>query len=514
MVQILMNTPFGFVVKLSLDGRYNTKHPYKLYINGELLQTNSQTILSIFGLEPQTTYNIEIKHPISSFKFEITTEQAEYICNVKQYGAIGDGVSNDTSAFAAAIYTAPEFATIYVPKGEYIVDHVLLKSNVDIYLEEGATLHHNTDRSSLAILKGYQKNYNHTDATINSSWEGHPLDCYCSVIYGKQVNKVRIYGKGTIDGSGQQGGWWQQPKQKIRAWRPRNITLVNCKDITFAGITSRNSAAWNIHPLYSENIGFYALNIESDPHSPNTDGLNPESCTNVEIVGCRFYVGDDCIALKAGKFYMSRHHLQPCSNVKIQHCLMERGHGGVVIGSELSCGISNITVSRCEFKDTDRGLRIKTRRGRGDTAIVQNITFEDVYMKGVCHCFVVNMYYCCDPDGHSDYVRSRKPFPVSWETPAVKEITFKNVKANNISGSAVFIYGLPESKVKDIYIEDSSFEFVSVENRNNSCPAMMDDFDEIENLGVFIENAENISFQNSTFKGSHVSVINGEEQNL
>lgn len=493
-ITILKITPFGFVFELENDSCYFTSE-YDIYINGVFHSRTDKNIVSVFSLKCDTEYEVLI----SDMLFTVKTLKPKFVINVKDYNATGDGKTCDTSAINLAIYTAPAGAVIYIPKGVYLVDQLLLKSNVDIYLEKGAVLAQNTNRAKLGILKGLQKNFDHTGAEINASWEGHPLDCYCSVIYGNNIENVHIYGAGTIDGNGDRGDFWINPKMKNKAFRPKNIFLVECNNIEISGIISKNSASWNIHPFYSDNIILRSLKVESIETSPNTDGINPESCKNVEIVGCHFSVGDDCIAIKAGKYYMSKTLLRPCENIRIHNCYMEKGHGGVVLGSEMSCGIKNVKVSQCLFNETDRGLRIKTRRGRGNHAVVDGIIFSNVTMQKVLHPIVVNMYYNCDPDGKSDYVRSKKAHIADEFTPSIKNITVSHVTATDVSGCAIFIYGLPESMVAGVRIEDSMFYFAK--KRIAECPAMMDDFVPIENLGIYINNAIDITIKNIICEG-------------
>jgi polygalacturonase len=183
---------------------------------------------------------------------------------------------------------------------------------------------------------------------------------------------------------------------------------------------------------------------------------------------------------------------------------MENGHGGVVVGSEMSCGVSDIFVEKCVFRKTDRGLRVKTRRGRGEKAIVDGIRFENVQMDSVRHCFVINMFYHCDPDGKSEYVKSKEKREKDKFTPTVKNISFTNIYAENITGTAVFIYGLPENKVSHITMTDNYFQFAAKNERITECPAMMCDFKTIESLGIFIENGEEITFCDNFTKGEHV----------
>jgi len=192
--------------------------------------------------------------------------------------------------------------------------------------------------------------------------------------------------------------------------------------------------------------------------------------------------------------------------VTIRQCLMEKGHGGVVIGSEMSCGVNDVTVTNCLFRGTDRGLRIKTRRGRGKHAVVDGVTFKNVQMERVRHAFVVNMFYNCDPDGKSDYVKDKDVQEKDEYTPTVKNLSFTHIVTKEMLGCAIFIYGLPENKVSGVRIENCSFSVAKQMKRIHECPAMMCDFKRIKNLGTFIKNAENVVMQDNEFIGEVVSV--------
>ncbi|MCL2010774.1 MAG: hypothetical protein FWG71_09575, partial [Synergistaceae bacterium] len=249
MYKILMETPFGFVVELDGESPYRRQRPYDIFINGKFRARGDGNIFSAFGLAPNTEYDIEIKGLDKPLRFVRRTQRAGYVINVRDFGDFsdfgesGDGKKNDTLAVNSAIYTAPVGSVVRFPRGVYLVGSVMLKSGVDIYLEEGAELRQSPDRWDLAVIKGYQKSYGHEEAVANASWEGNPLDSYVSLIYGRDVRDVRVYGAGALNGSGRESGFWNEPKVKKTAWRPRNVFLAYCCNITLAGITSGNSAA-------------------------------------------------------------------------------------------------------------------------------------------------------------------------------------------------------------------------------------------------------------------------------
>lgn len=501
MIEILKNTPFGFVFEILNESCYFSKNEYEIYLNGKFLKTSHVNVESIYGLKPETRYDIRIKGLELDMDFKIETVKASFVIDVRHYNAKGDGISNDTQSLNAAIYCAPLGATIYIPKGEYLVNGIFLKSNVNLYLEDGARLIQSTNRDDMAILKGYQRSYDFNDSTINASWEGNPLDSYCSLIYGKNVKNVNIFGSGKLDGNGDKSGFWEYPKCKKEAFRPKNISLIECENITISSITSENSSSWNIHPYCSKSIYLYDLKIYSIETSPNTDGINPESSEDVKIIGCKFSVGDDCIAIKSGKFFMSQFKFRSTKDVLIKNCYMEKGHGAVVMGSEISCGVKDVLVTQCYFKDTDRGIRIKTRRGRGSKSVLDHIMVKNIIVERVKHCFVVNMFYNCDPDGRTLYVRDKNLMKKDEETPSIKNIEISNMICSGITGSAIFIYGLPESKVSNITIKNSSFEFSK--ERLLECPDMMDDFSLEKPIDLFIENGENILLEDNLFIGGN-----------
>lgn len=177
-------------------------------------------------------------------------------------------------------------------------------------------------------------------------------------------------------------------------------------------------------------------------------------CRDVLIEGVHFSVGDDCIAIKAGKRADDGNadHLAPTKNITIRHCLMERGHGGVVIGSEMSGNVTGVTVEACEMVGTDRGLRIKTRRGRGGH--VGDITFRNVTMRGVGTAFSLNAHYYCDHDGHSDYVQNRAPAAVTDLTPHIGTILAEDIDLHDVSTATGAFLGLPEATAGPVTLRD------------------------------------------------------------
>ena len=473
---------------------------YNVYINGELyLENNTKNVVSIYDLLPNTKYNISIKNENEEYSNEIVTLDEYVTLDVKKFGAKGDGKTLDTNAIQACILACPDNGRVYFPKGEYYTGPIFLKSNITIELAENARLVGDIDRNHYPVLPGVIMTTDELDEYNLGSWEGNPLDCFASIITGVNVSNVKIIGKGVVDGNAQNSDWWVNPRLRRIAWRPRGVFLNHCKNIEFQGVTVTNTPSWNLHPYFSEDIRFIDMKLVSPKNSPNTDGCDPESCTNVDIIGVYFSVGDDCIAIKAGKIYMGRKHKLPSSNFNIRNCSMNFGHGAVVLGSEMSGGIKNIKVSQCLFNQTDRGLRIKTRRGRGEDAIIDGIVFENIKMDDVLTPLVINMFYYCDPDGKSEYVYTKEALPVDDRTPYLGKFHFKDIVATNVNVAAGAFYGLPEQPIKEIICENIEFNYS--ENPEAGIPAMMSFLDPMKGKGLLFNYVDNVIVKNVSFKG-------------
>lgn len=488
------------VLELEDGGIFYTKESYQIDVNGSYLFTTDRVITSIPNLLPNKEYNIRVKNHLGdTWSIDITTKYEYVTLNVKDFGAKGDGVNDDTLFLQSAIMACPREGRVLIPRGTYKITSLFLKSNLMIELAKGATLIAETNRSHYPIYPGMIESQDEKLEYNLGTWEGNPLPMYTGIITGIGVENVVIYGEGTIDGRAQLSDWWTNPKTMIGAFRPRLMFLSRCRNVTLQGIRLRNSPSWNIHPYFSSKLCFYDLNIENPADSPNTDGLNPESCNNVLITGIWFSLGDDCIALKSGKIYMGKKYKVPCENIAIRHCFMENGHGAITIGSEMAAGVMNVLVQDCIFKSTDRGLRIKTRRGRGKDAIIKEITFERIQMDQVMTPFVINCFYHCDPDGKTDYVRSKDKLPVDERTPLIEDLYFKDVSCRQCHVAAAYFYGLPEQKIKKIVMKNISFTYS--ENPKSDIPAMMEGCDPCAKLGFFAANVECLELENITIEG-------------
>ena len=243
---------------------------------------------------------------------------------------------------------------------------------------------------------------------VESRYEGVDVKSFSPLFYAYKAENIAIRGRGLINGHGKK--WWDfvegykqdqprskwqymfdnlnknillpdDPRQMTRGFlRPPFIQPMYCKNVLIEGITIINSPFWTVNPEFCENVTITGVTINNPP-SPNTDGINPESCKYVHISNCHISVGDDCITIKSGKDIPGRTKAAPTQNYTITNCTMLSGHGGVVIGSEMSGGVKNIVISNCIFDGTDRGIRIKTTRGRGGT--VEDIRVDNIIMKNI-----------------------------------------------------------------------------------------------------------------------------------
>ena len=434
---VIFKTARSIVLELKDKGRYTSESEHKVYINGVLAEQSNKIIISLYGLLPDTDYAVKVVLGKEASKtFTVHTEQEFVTLNVKEFGAKGDGVTDDTLFLQCAVNACPKHGRVLIPEGTYKVTTLFLKSDLILELDKGAVLLAETDRTKLAVLPGRIESSDETKEYNLGTWEGNPLDCFAGIITGLNVSNVIITGQGTIDGCASKENWWNEPKLRKIAWRPRLVFLNHCTNVVLHGVTLKNSPAWNVHPYFSDNLRFIDLSILNPADSPNTDGLDPESCSNVEIVGVYFSLGDDCIAIKSGKIYMGAKYKKPSENLLIRQCCMRDGHGSITIGSEMAGGVRNLTVKDCKFLHTDRGLRIKTRRGRGKDAVIDGVLFENIEMDHVMTPVVINAFYFCDPDGHSEYVQSKKEYPVDERTPYLGEMSFCHIKAENCHAAA------------------------------------------------------------------------------
>lgn len=514
-IKLIMVTSDSVTFEIEDGGIYYLREKLSIYLNGEKAFETEKTVNSVYDLMPDTDYHLEVKNEegvvVTSSDFSTDTLLLEI--NVKDIGAYGDGIHDDTSFIQAAIMACPRGGKVVIPEGNYLITSIFLSSHLRLELKKNARLLADVKRENRVHFPGSIKTSNEENDEYHlGTWEGDPFPMFAGIISGIKVKDVVIYGEGVIDGQASIDNWWHEPKKMNVAYRPRMLFLNHCKNVKVQGVTFMNSPAWVIHPFFSKKLLFVDLTVNNPKVSPNTDGLDPESCDDVDIVGIHFSLGDDCIAIKSGKFYMGQKYKHPSNNVHIWQCLMENGHGAVTLGSEIAGGVTNVLVEKCLFKNTDRGLRIKTRRGRGRQCYLNNIKFEDITMDEVMNPFTANMFYFCDPDGHEEYVQSKELYPVDERTPKLGVLEFTNIKATNAKVSAAYFLGLPESKIEAVIMKNVDISFGGEEV--SEVPIMCDSVEKMSKRGIVAENVNKIILENVSVTGQDgldVELINVDE---
>jgi len=360
---------------------------------------------------------------------------------------------------------------VIVPKGTWNTGAIEMKSHVELVLEEGATLHFVFDTKLYPLVR--------------TSWEGLACWNYSPCIYAYKATDIAITGKGTIDGGGSNDTWWKMCGKDFYGYkegvtkeaqnlgsrakllkqaedgvefdqrrfglgqglRPQLVNFVRSERILIQDVTLLNSPFWVIHPLLCKNLTVRGVNIYNE--GPNGDGCDPEACENVIIENCLFHTGDDCIAIKSGRNNDGRLWNQPSKNIIIRNCKMEDGHGGVVIGSEISGGCENVYAENCvmDSPNLERILRIKTNNCRG--GVVQNINMRKITV-GQCKEAVVKINLDYEP----------KEICYRGFEPTVKNVSVEDVTCQK-SNYGVLIIGRNEvENVSDITVKNCHFEGV------------------------------------------------------
>lgn len=402
-----------------------------------------------------------------------------------------------TEAFEKAIKALSDKGggKLVVTPGVWYTGPIELKSNINLHIEKGAVILFSPDVNLYPL--------------VETVFEGLNTRRCKSPISGRNLTNVAITGQGVIDGNGHywrpvkkqkvtegqwkkftaRGGvykrpdyWFPYPEtlkgdtisnmnvpqnlkteeewQSIRHFlRPVMISLIECKNVWLEGVIFQNSPAWNIHPLMCENVLVEDIEVRNPSYAQNGDGIDVESCKNVLIVNSTFDVGDDGICLKSGKDEDGRRRARVCENVVIDGCTVYKGHGGFVVGSEMSGGIRNISVSNCQFLGTDVGLRFKSKRGRG--GVVENIWIQNVSMIDIpTEPVAFNMYYggksAVEVLESGEKIPGKvEPMPVDETTPCFRNIHIENLTCRN-ARRALYFYGLPEMPIENITLKNIS----------------------------------------------------------
>ena len=355
---------------------YRPSHPFTVTLNGETVYDACETnVFSLFSLLPGTEYTVGVQAEGESLSCTFTTETETFFVDASRYGLVADGTTDNTGKLQAALSTCPKGGTVYVPAGRYRTCSLFLKSNTTLYLEKGAVLLGDNDRTHYPILPGVIPSENEVDEYYLTGWEGNPLSSFAGLLNITQVHDVVVTGEGTLDCDAENGDWWVNPKVKRIAWRPRAVAMVDSENVCLHGITVQNSYSWTIHPIFVKHLDLLNFNINNPYNAPNTDGIDPESCEYTRIIGVNIHVGDDCIAMKASKVFLGMKLKKSCEHTVIRNCLLDKGHGGIVIGSEMSGGVEDVQIWDCDLANSLSGIEIKATPKRG--GYVRGVTVRD-----------------------------------------------------------------------------------------------------------------------------------------
>ncbi len=380
--------------------------------------------------------------------------------DIRFYGAVGDGVTVDTAAFAKACAAAAAAGggTVLVPPGHYLTGSIVLPSCTTLWVMAGAVIlgSHNPADYPLCM----------------QAWEGTLQENHSPLIGARDGHDIAILGEGTIDGHGQP--WWKALRENRSFRRPRLLGFDRCRRLRVEGVTLVNSPAWTVHPWQCTDVLVRGVTIRNPADSPNTDGINPESCSDVRISDCLIQSGDDCITLKSGASEDGTGDFKPCERISITNCQLAQGHGGIVIGSEMSGGVRDVTISNCVLRGTDRGLRIKTRRGRG--GVVENLTVSNLVMRDVGCPLVVHSYYRYTILRHEllEWAARLDAQPVTPATPVIRGLRAQGLTATDVRGPClIYLHGLPESPISDVTLADCDLRHAAEADPAMREPAMM-----------------------------------------
>lgn len=419
----------------------------------------------------------------------------DYDVSITDFGGKGDGTFINTEAFAKAIEHLSQRGggRLIIPAGVWFTGPIVLQSNINLHLTERAIILFSPDKDLYPL--------------VETSFEGLDTRRCQSPIWGKDLENIAITGSGAIDGNGHywrplkkekaterywkstiaRGGafkrddYWMPSAQYLHGdtisdmnvprhleteeeWasvkdflRPVMVSLQNCTNVLLQGVIFQNSPAWNLHPLMCENVIIDGVQVRNPSYAQNGDGLDLESCKNAIVVNSTFDVGDDGICIKSGKDEDGRRRGRPTENLIVYNCTVFKGHGGFVVGSEMSGGVKNVYVANCQFLGTDVGLRFKSQRGRGGT--VENIHITNISMFDIAtEPILFNLYYggksAVESLDDGDSIDKEEVFPaVDETTPVFKDIYISQVTCRN-ARRAIYFHGLPEQNIENIRVED------------------------------------------------------------
>ncbi|HKE24736.1 MAG TPA: glycoside hydrolase family 28 protein [Bryobacteraceae bacterium] len=380
--------------------------------------------------------------------------------DITRYGAKQGGKEIATDAIRTAISACSSAGggRVVVPKGTFLTGAIHLKSNVNLHLEDGATLLFSRDPKDFLPV-------------VFTRFEGTECMNYSPFIYAWEQTNIAVTGNGMLDGQADKDHWWNMRSGAKRAelvsmgdkdvpvkdrifgegggLRPNFFQPYRCTNVMIEGVSIRNSPMWELNPVLCKNVT--VRNVKISSHGPNNDGCDPESSTDVLIEGCEFDTGDDCIAIKSGRNRDGRRVNAACENIIVRNCRMKDGHGGVSIGSEVSGGVRNVFMenNQMDSPHLDRALRIKTNSWRG--GVLENFYFRNNTVGEVAQGVIdIDFYYSEAP---------RDPTGGGF-TPVMNNVVVENITSEK-SKYALYLRGYPEAPIKDVHVSHCTFNNVT-----------------------------------------------------
>ncbi|TDE16619.1 glycosyl hydrolase family 28 protein [Dyadobacter psychrotolerans] len=545
---------------MHLEGGFYTKFPNGIVDDTHFSQYGASVMASLIA-EDIKKQNFDLANYLKHFGttdkyfYELPKVQQPVFKKdtfyITQYGAKNDGVFLNSVAINKAIdeCSSKGGGTVLIPDGFWLTGPIVLKSNVNLHISKGALLQFSDNYDDYPVVK--------------TSWEGLDAIRCQSPISAADVSNIAITGGGIVDGAGQvwrsvkkekltEGQWkklvasggvlgkdqttWYPSEKSLLGnntkgagniaagynldnvapfkdfLRPNMVRFTNCKKILLDGVTFQNSPAWNLHPMLCEHITLTNLTVRNPWYAQNGDGVDLESCRFGLIDNCTFDVGDDGICIKSGRDEEGRKRGVPTENIIVQNSSVFHGHGGFVIGSEMSGGVKNLYITNCNFLGTDVGLRFKTARGRG--GVVENIFVSDINMTNIPgEAILFDMYYMAkDPvpqPGEKNELPVMKSEPVNAGTPQFQNFHIRNVVAKGAE-TGIMVRGLPEMNIKNITIENAVMQankgFICIEGENIN----------LKNVSLFtkdktvmqIQNSSNVTMDGITYSDNRDLLLN------